>query len=243
MKPNETLLWLHCLPAFGPWKHHPLQKLTWLLDVCKLLHCNHFFRMSDSVAQEDVKRTVNTILRGQVTTTFQKAALDARLGRKNVSLRRERFNGRKATKSWPVLERRMVQGPILRDDSRKSGQLHISCWLEERCLGGWLCINAIVYLLVITVKKLMSNDQKIAHNRHERKTINTAHGFSKLAWNSRDKGPAKARQTNTFLLSKLRSNRFELTCEPMHLQHTHNKGVLARIARREELGEPGSASC
>ena len=30
--------------------------------------------------------------------TFQKAALDARLGRKNVSLRRERFNGRKATK-------------------------------------------------------------------------------------------------------------------------------------------------
>ena len=51
-----------------------------------------------SVAQEDVKQTVDTILGGQVTTTFQKAALDARLGRKNVSLRRERFNGRKAFK-------------------------------------------------------------------------------------------------------------------------------------------------
>ena len=51
-----------------------------------------------SVAQEHVKQTVNTILGGQATTTLQKAALDARLGRKNVSLRRERFNGRKAFK-------------------------------------------------------------------------------------------------------------------------------------------------
>ena len=37
------------------------------------------------VAQENVKQTVNTILGGQATTTCQKAALDARLGRKNVS--------------------------------------------------------------------------------------------------------------------------------------------------------------
>ena len=54
--------------------------------------------MTDRFAQEDVKRTVNTILGGQVTTTFQKAAQNHRLGRKNVSLQRERFNGRKATK-------------------------------------------------------------------------------------------------------------------------------------------------
>jgi len=49
----------------------------------------------------------------------------------------------------------------------------------------------ILYLLDKTVKKLMSNDQKIAHDKNECKTINTAHGFSKLAWNSRDKGPSK----------------------------------------------------
>ena len=42
--------------------------------------------MYDSVAQEDVKHTVNTILGGQATTTFRKAVLDARLGRKSVSL-------------------------------------------------------------------------------------------------------------------------------------------------------------
>jgi len=66
----------------------------------------------------------------------------------------------------------------------------------------------ILYLLDKTVKMLMSITQKIAHNEHARKTINTAHGFSKLAWNSCDKGPAKTRQTNTFLLSKLRSNRY-----------------------------------
>jgi len=65
-----------------------------------------------------------------------------------------------------------------------------------------------VYLLDFTVKKSWSITQKIAHDKHERKTINTVHGFSKLAWNSRDKGPAKARQTNTFLRSKLRSNRY-----------------------------------
>jgi len=49
-----------------------------------------------------------------------------------------------------------------------------------------------VYLLDKTVKMLMSITQKIAHIKHERKTINTVHGFSKFAWNSRDKGPAKA---------------------------------------------------
>ena len=41
---------------------------------------------------------------------------------------------------------------------------------------------------------------KIAHNKHERKTINTVHGFSKLAWNSCGKGPAKTVQTNTIFI-------------------------------------------
>ena len=45
-----------------------------------------FFEMTGSVAQEHVKRTVDTILGGQVTTTCQKAAQKDRLGRKNVSL-------------------------------------------------------------------------------------------------------------------------------------------------------------
>jgi len=45
-----------------------------------------FFRMLCLVAQEDVKHTVNTILGGQATTTFQKAAQNHRVGRKNVSL-------------------------------------------------------------------------------------------------------------------------------------------------------------
>jgi len=63
-------------------------------------------------------------------------------------------------------------------------------------------------------EKVVEHHPKIAHNRHERKTTNTVHGFSKLAWNSCDKGPANTVQTNTFLHSKLRSNRIELTCEP-----------------------------
>jgi len=45
----------------------------------------HFFNMLNSVAQEDVKHTVNTILGGQATTTCRKAAQKDRLGRKNVS--------------------------------------------------------------------------------------------------------------------------------------------------------------
>ena len=37
----------------------------------------------------------------------------------------------------------------------------------------------ILYLLDITVKMLVSNDQKIAHIKHERKTTNTVHGSLK----------------------------------------------------------------
>jgi len=157
VEPNETLHWLLCLPDFGPWKHHSHKNITWLLDVHNLLHCIGFYNMASRVAQENVKHTVNTILGGQATTTFQKAAQKNRVGRKNVSLQTTTVQRSKGFQTTPVLERTTVQGPIQRNDSRKSGQLHLFCWLEVRFLGRWVFITVVLYLLEITVKKSCSN--------------------------------------------------------------------------------------